>query len=280
MRTQQINGVQKSQQASARAGVLQHSAPRPVSRRAFLPLDGISQRSQDNAYAYRPENKISPRLRSALAPEQALRGAYGSGRQREGQAQTAGRSGASPLETMRTWSQAAANVASGNSKAAASPLSVSVAIAPDASQGDVMGKLEAAMQKAVDALNEGNGAGIDPKTGCETCAKRVYKDGSNDAGVSFQTPKGMPASTSGIYVASHEGEHTTRETAKAQEEGQTITNMTVTLQMGCCPECKRFYVKGGTTSVTKIDKPDEEAAVVTKIATLLGNTGENLDMDV
>lgn len=85
---------------------------------------------------------------------------------------------------------------------------------------------------------------------CSTCAQRAYKDGSYDPGVSFQTATSVPSSTAGVAVASHEGEHVTRETAKAREEGRIVTQAKVTFQYSCCPECHRMYIAGGTTTIS------------------------------
>lgn len=100
-------------------------------------------------------------------------------------------------------------------------------------------------------IGEASGSNAAKNTGeCSTCAQRAYKDGSDDSGVSFQTAKSVPASTAGVAVASHEGEHVTRETAKAREEGRIVTQAKVTFQYACCPECHKMYIAGGTTTIT------------------------------
>lgn len=122
-----------------------------------------------------------------------------------------------------------------------------------------------------------------PRTGCKTCASRVYQDGSNDSGVSFQTPSGMPASLSGVRVASHEGEHVTRETGQASEDGRTVLQKKVTLQAAFCPECGRMYYKGGQISMTTTGNQSEQngnadsAFSVQNAASILGAVGENID---
>lgn len=107
---------------------------------------------------------------------------------------------------------------------------------------------------------------------CSTCAQRAYKDGSDDSGVSFQTAKSLPASTAGVAVASHEGEHVTRETAKAREEGRIVTQSKVTFQYACCPECHKMYIAGGTTTITTADDAKTQNG-----AELYGATGSSAD---
>jgi len=113
--------------------------------------------------------------------------------------------------------------------------------------------------------------------GCKTCQERVYQDGSDDAGVSFQTPTGIPSSTAGIAVASHEGEHVTRETEKARQEGRVVTNKKVTFQYACCPECHKMYVAGGTTSISTVDAGS--ASEVNSALELMGAAGDDMDED-
>lgn len=104
-----------------------------------------------------------------------------------------------------------------------------------------------------DKIGEASGSKAAKNTGeCSTCAARSYKDGSDDAGVSFQTAKSVPASTAGVAVASHEGEHVTRDTAKAREEGRIVTQAKVTFQYACCPECHKMYIAGGTTTISTV----------------------------
>ncbi|MDL2236729.1 hypothetical protein LJC56_02715 [Christensenellaceae bacterium OttesenSCG-928-K19] len=121
--------------------------------------------------------------------------------------------------------------------------------------------------------------GTEAYSGCQTCQNRTYQDGSNDAGVSFQTAQHIPASMAGVKVASHEGEHVSRETEKAMQEERVVTQKKVTLQMGCCPECHKIYVAGGTTTIStmaaKNDTADAESAL-----DLMGGAGEKVDMDI
>jgi len=135
-----------------------------------------------------------------------------------------------------------------------------------------------AEQQSVSRAGEASPAASQPYTGCKTCQERVYQDGSDDAGVSFQGAKHIPSATAAITVASHEGEHVTRETDKAHREGKTITNKTVTLQFACCPECHKMYVAGGETSITTM--ADQSGSLDTGTALEADPSGENVDTGV
>lgn len=82
---------------------------------------------------------------------------------------------------------------------------------------------------------------------CQTCKNRKYQDGSDDMGVSFQTPTRVDPRAAASKVRSHEQEHVSRNQAKAQREGNEIVSQSVTIHTGICPECGRVYVSGGTT---------------------------------
>ena len=83
---------------------------------------------------------------------------------------------------------------------------------------------------------------------CKTCKSRRYQDGSDDSGVSFQTPQHVDPGLSASAVSSHEQEHVMREQAKAQSEGAKVLSQTVVLHGDICPECGRYYIAGGTTT--------------------------------
>ena len=85
---------------------------------------------------------------------------------------------------------------------------------------------------------------------CQTCKDRRYVDGSDDPGVSFQTPQNVAPGLSASAVASHEQEHVTREQAKASREGRQVVSQSVVLHGAICPECGRYYIAGGTTRTT------------------------------
>ena len=82
---------------------------------------------------------------------------------------------------------------------------------------------------------------------CQTCENRRYQDGSDDSGVSYQTPTRIDPKTAASAVRSHEQEHVVRNQAKAEVEGKEIVSQSVTLHTGICEECGRVYISGGTT---------------------------------
>jgi hypothetical protein len=84
---------------------------------------------------------------------------------------------------------------------------------------------------------------------CETCARRKYRDRSDDPSVSFQTPTHLSPSEAEVMVRRHEQEHVQHETAKAEREGKEVETR-VSIHYAVCPECGRVYVSGGTTQVT------------------------------
>ncbi len=85
---------------------------------------------------------------------------------------------------------------------------------------------------------------------CETCENRRYQDGSDDSGVSCQTPTKFSPETAAARVRGHEQEHVVRNQAKAEREGDEIVSQSVTLHTGICPECGKVYISGGTTETT------------------------------
>jgi hypothetical protein len=87
---------------------------------------------------------------------------------------------------------------------------------------------------------------IGPKE-CKTCHARRYKDQSNDASVSFQTPTHVAPELAASAVAAHEQEHVQHNAQKAQSEGMKATSF-VQIHIAICPECGRIYVSGGTTT--------------------------------
>lgn len=85
---------------------------------------------------------------------------------------------------------------------------------------------------------------------CQTCKNRKYQDGSDDSGVSFQTPTRVDPKAAGAAVRGHEQEHVSRNRSKAEREGREIVSQSVTIHTNICPECGRVYVSGGTTRTT------------------------------
>jgi hypothetical protein len=92
---------------------------------------------------------------------------------------------------------------------------------------------------------------------CKTCAERKYQDGSDDGGVSFQSPTKVSPAAAGAAVRSHEQEHVTRNAAKAEREGK-VAHSHVAIHTAVCPECGKPYVSGGTTTTTYTDDPKKD----------------------
>ncbi len=92
---------------------------------------------------------------------------------------------------------------------------------------------------------------------CQTCEQRKYQDGSDDMGVSFQTPTKISPEAAGAAVRGHEQEHVSREQAKAKREGKEVVSQSVVIHTSVCPECGKVYVSGGTTKTTTATKPEE-----------------------
>ena len=95
---------------------------------------------------------------------------------------------------------------------------------------------------------------------CETCEKRKYQDGSDDPGVSFQTPTRLTPGQAASAVRGHEQEHVVREQAKARREDRRVVSQSVTLHTDICPECGRVYISGGVTKTVTAASPKEPAA--------------------
>ena len=91
---------------------------------------------------------------------------------------------------------------------------------------------------------------------CQTCEQRRYQDGSDDMGVSFQTPTKISPEAAGAAVRGHEQEHVSREQAKAKREGKEVVSQSVVIHTSVCPECGKVYVSGGTTKTTTASKPE------------------------
>lgn len=107
------------------------------------------------------------------------------------------------------------------------------------------GRAAQGAESAQEALKEGE---------CQTCEERKYQDGSDDMGVSYQTPTNIKPEQAASAVRGHEMEHVYREQAKAGREGRKVVSQSVTMHTEICPECGKAYVSGGTTrTVTKAD---------------------------
>ena len=115
---------------------------------------------------------------------------------------------------------------------------------PEALEGPAQGA-----ESAQKALEEGE---------CKTCEERKYQDGSDDMGVSFQTPTNIKPEQAASAVRGHEMEHVYREQAKADREGRKVVSQSVTMHTEICPECGKSYVSGGTTrTVTKAETEND-----------------------
>lgn len=94
---------------------------------------------------------------------------------------------------------------------------------------------------------------------CATCDSRRYQDGSDDNGVSFQSPTHISPQASVGAVRSHENEHVRREGAKAKDEDRRVVSQSVAIHMDTCPECGRAYASGGLTkTVTKAETQKDD----------------------
>ncbi|MCL2029944.1 MAG: hypothetical protein FWG93_00200 [Oscillospiraceae bacterium] len=100
-------------------------------------------------------------------------------------------------------------------------------------------------------LSDDEGAiydGTKPCT-CEKCAKRLYQDGSADAGVTFKAPTRVDPSLSHRVIASHEREHIKRESYQASQAGGKVVSAQVRLFQRSCKECGVIYASGGMAIV-------------------------------
>ena len=90
---------------------------------------------------------------------------------------------------------------------------------------------------------------------CETCANRKYKDGSNEADVSYKTATHISPESAASAVRSHEMEHVSNAYSKASKGNGEVVSANVKITTSICPECGRSYVSGGlTTTQIKFDK--------------------------
>ena len=106
-----------------------------------------------------------------------------------------------------------------------------------------------AAEEAQKALEEGE---------CQTCKERKYQDGSDDMGVSFQTPTNVDPDMAASAVRGHEMEHVVRERDKAVREDRKVVSQSVTYHTAICPECGKAFVSGGTTRTTTKANPAEQ----------------------
>lgn len=95
-----------------------------------------------------------------------------------------------------------------------------------------------------------DGMKVKESGGCETCANRRYQDGSNDSGVSFQSPTKLSPVEARTAVFNHEMEHVRRDRASATIENKEVVSQSVQIQTSLCPDCGASYVCGGLTRTT------------------------------
>lgn len=103
--------------------------------------------------------------------------------------------------------------------------------------------------------------GVSGEKECQTCKERKYQDGSDDPGVSYQTPTHISPEQAASAVRGHEMEHVVREQASAEREGRRVVSQSVTMHTAICPECGRVYVSGGTTRTTTASDSQPEQPV-------------------
>ena len=113
---------------------------------------------------------------------------------------------------------------------------------------------------------------------CKTCENRKYQDGSDDSGVSFQTPTKIDPKSAAAQVRGHEQEHVVRNQAKAERDGDEIVSQNVVLHTGICEECGKVYISGGTTTTTI--KRNAEQAQKFSVGTEDTQKGAALDIAV
>ena len=82
---------------------------------------------------------------------------------------------------------------------------------------------------------------------CETCEKRKYVDGSDEADVSFKTPGHIDPSAAAAQVSAHERMHVANAIQEGSKPNAKLLSVSVQLHTAICPECGKVYVSGGTT---------------------------------
>ena len=117
------------------------------------------------------------------------------------------------------------------------------------------------------------------KAECQTCANRRYQDGSGDPGVSFKSPTKLTPNQAASAVPAHEGEHYSREAAKAESEGREVVSNSIRIFTDVCPECGKTYVSGGETRTITKQKEDSAPFAKDFFDATVGKylTGKNLD---
>jgi hypothetical protein len=95
--------------------------------------------------------------------------------------------------------------------------------------------------------------------------KHMYKDVSNDIGVSFTYPSSLTGPESFLAVPAHEGEHVARAVSEAVLKGEKVL-VTVSYSIDYDPVTGEPYMSGGLTRITKFahyeKKPPENGKFV------------------
>lgn len=112
-------------------------------------------------------------------------------------------------------------------------------------------QIEKERDTAMGKMNADSGAErIKKKLGiekCETCAKRMYVDGSNESDVSFKAPGHISPESSASVVMAHEKEHVANAVEEGNKKDAELVSASVQLKTAICPECGKSYVAGGVT---------------------------------
>lgn len=114
---------------------------------------------------------------------------------------------------------------------------------------------------------------------CETCKSRKYKDGSDEANVSFKAASHISPQAAGTAVRAHENEHVSNAYKKAAKDNGEVLSATVSIHTAICPECGRSYISGGTTNtMIKYKNEDNPYQKELKAADATRLRGAHLDL--
>ena len=76
----------------------------------------------------------------------------------------------------------------------------------------------------------------DRKKECQTCKNRKYKDGSDEANVSFKSAAHVSPQAAGAAVRAHEGEHVQNAYNDAAKNNGKVISASVSIHLSVCPE--------------------------------------------
>ena len=116
---------------------------------------------------------------------------------------------------------------------------------------------------------------------CQTCQKRKYVDGSDEANVSFKSAAHVSPQAASSAVRAHEGQHVSNAYSKASEKNGRVILASVQIHTSICPECGRSYVSGGVTN-TQIKYYNESNPYQKdlKVTDGIKARGDHVDMQV